>query len=236
MRIQIVSDLHLDYFPLWQRVLEDSVIQYSKDVDLLIVAGDHAEAHDPLWLESFEMLSKAYAQVIVVLGNHDHYNCRHKDLKLIINRLPENVKVLDKETIKVGDLTFAGATLWFRKLYYGHERENLEDFFAIEGGEAWLLKENYEDQKFFESVKADVFISHHLPSYQSVAKRFIGTRLNCFFVCCMEDLIIEEQPRLWIHGHTHDPCDYYINKTRVICNPRGGRGDVHKYSPKIIEL
>jgi predicted phosphodiesterase len=30
---------------------------------------------------------------------------------------------------------------------------------------------------------------------------------------------------LWIHGHTHDPFDYEINGTRVICNPRGYPGE-----------
>ena len=37
----------------------------------------------------------------------------------------------------------------------------------------------------------------------------------------MEPLIIEMQPRLWVHGHTHEIFDYYIGTTRVLCNPRG---------------
>jgi Icc-related predicted phosphoesterase len=32
---------------------------------------------------------------------------------------------------------------------------------------------------------------------------------------------LEHQPRLWIHGHTHESFDYEIGKTRVVCNPRG---------------
>jgi hypothetical protein len=26
---------------------------------------------------------------------------------------------------------------------------------------------------------------------------------------------------VWIHGHTHDSCDYVEEGTRVVCNPRG---------------
>jgi hypothetical protein len=26
---------------------------------------------------------------------------------------------------------------------------------------------------------------------------------------------------LWIHGHTHESVDYFVNSTRVVCNPRG---------------
>jgi len=29
------------------------------------------------------------------------------------------------------------------------------------------------------------------------------------------------QIKLWVHGHTHDPYDYVIGETRVVCNPRG---------------
>ena len=35
------------------------------------------------------------------------------------------------------------------------------------------------------------------------------------------DQKLEHQPRLWIHGHTHESFDYQIGKTRVVCNPRG---------------
>ena len=29
---------------------------------------------------------------------------------------------------------------------------------------------------------------------------------------------------LWTHGHTHEPMDYMIGTTRVVCNPRGYAG------------
>ena len=31
--------------------------------------------------------------------------------------------------------------------------------------------------------------------------------------------------RLWIHGHTHAPCNYTVGETQVICNPRGYPGE-----------
>jgi len=31
----------------------------------------------------------------------------------------------------------------------------------------------------------------------------------------------EHQPKLWIHGHGHDRCDYVLGKTRVVANPLG---------------
>lgn len=45
--------------------------------------------------------------------------------------------------------------------------------------------------------------------------------LNPAFASRLEDVIEQYQPDLWIHGHTHVPCDHEIFCTRVVCNPRG---------------
>jgi len=37
----------------------------------------------------------------------------------------------------------------------------------------------------------------------------------------MEDVIEKYRPELWVHGHTHVPCDYELFDTRIICNPGG---------------
>ena len=34
-------------------------------------------------------------------------------------------------------------------------------------------------------------------------------------------LVERYQPALWIHGQTHEACDYLIGQTRIVCNPRG---------------
>jgi hypothetical protein len=67
----------------------------------------------------------------------------------------------------------------------------------------------------------DVVVTHHLPSYQSVPDCFRGDQLNRFYVCNQERLIVEKQPQLWLHGHTHTPCDYLVDETRIVCNPLG---------------
>lgn len=54
-----------------------------------------------------------------------------------------------------------------------------------------------------------------------MAPRYAGDPLNAFFLCDMEALIEERKPHWWIHGHTHEPCDYRLGATRVVANPRG---------------
>ena len=52
---------------------------------------------------------------------------------------------------------------------------------------------------------------------------------NCCDVCRhrwhhhgdMTPFILERQPQLWLHGHTHDSRDVTIGKTRLLCNPFG---------------
>jgi hypothetical protein len=36
-----------------------------------------------------------------------------------------------------------------------------------------------------------------------------------------EFILDHPQIKLWTHGHTHEPFDYMIGDTRIVCNPRG---------------
>ena len=45
--------------------------------------------------------------------------------------------------------------------------------------------------------------------------------LNPFFVCDCEEIMKRREPAIWIHGHTHVAFDYFLGRTRVICNPIG---------------
>jgi Icc-related predicted phosphoesterase len=66
-----------------------------------------------------------------------------------------------------------------------------------------------------------IVVTHHAPSIKSNVDQYRSDRLSAAFASNMEDFILEHQPRLWIHGHTHESFDYQIGKTRVVCNPRG---------------
>jgi predicted phosphodiesterase len=46
--------------------------------------------------------------------------------------------------------------------------------------------------------------------------------MNGAYHSSLEELI-EQRPciKLWTHGHTHEPFDYMVHDTRIVCNPRG---------------
>lgn len=67
-----------------------------------------------------------------------------------------------------------------------------------------------------------VVISHHGPTTKSIHPRYAGDPLNGAFSSDQSELILDNPNiKFWIHGHTHDPFDYYVGDTRVMCNPRG---------------
>lgn len=85
-----------------------------------------------------------------------------------------------------------------------------------------------------ENVRGgDVVVTHHLPSPRSTHQKYTGSPLNRFFLATMslelEQLMFDRKPALWVHGHTHETCDYRVGVTRVVCNPRGYDG--HEINP-----
>ena len=74
-----------------------------------------------------------------------------------------------------------------------------------------------------DTTKKYVVVGHHAPSMQSCADRFRGDRImnGGFYTELGDFMAYRPQIAGWIHGHTHDPYDYVIGETRVVCNPRG---------------
>ncbi len=50
----------------------------------------------------------------------------------------------------------------------------------------------------------------------------------------VSQIIEEQQPALWVHGHTHDSCDYHVGATRVVCNPKGYEYENKAFDPELV--
>ena len=227
MRLQLLSDLHLEFHAdngeSFIRSLDSS------DVDALVVAGDLATR--PLLAPALTRLCDRYPRVIYVVGNHEYYGSHpdqvHSELARLDALLP-NLDWLHHGTVLVDGVLFAGTPLWFgRSPDSDRGRGYLNDFALIEAFEPWVYDENAEALSLLARVaaRASVVVTHHLPSQRSVAPRYAGSPLNAFFVCPCEELIEQQRPPLWLHGHTHIGCDYRLGATRVVCNPLGYPGE-----------
>lgn len=84
----------------------------------------------------------------------------------------------------------------------------------------WLEKSLRESKARF-----NVVVTHHAPSLKSIKGDYKEDLISAAFASNLKDFILRTHPNLWIHGHIHEPSDYYIGKTRVICNPVGYPGE-----------
>jgi Icc-related predicted phosphoesterase len=244
MKVKIYSDLHLEHYSACQTFPIG-------EGDILILAGDilcakhfrtdgylHA-LYDTFLYEC----STNYNKVLYVLGNHEYYGYNTEGTKDKIRKhLPHNFHLLDNDTITIGNWNFVGFTLWtdfrnenvlemmeaecvmndyksirttskFRKL-------RADDTLAFHKNSTKYLREQ------LQTLKENVFvISHHAPSYQSVAQEYKNCA-NGAYCSDLDDLIINHpQIKYWAHGHTHTTFDYMIDGCRVICNPSGYHGE-----------
>jgi hypothetical protein len=85
---------------------------------------------------------------------------------------------------------------------------------------------------YLKTVLADrkdnkvVVVGHHAPTLNSIHEKYRNDQLmNGGYASDLSELILDNpQIKLWTHGHMHDPFDYMVGETRVVCNPRGYAG------------
>lgn len=247
MLIHLVSDLHIDFNIAgsisWLERFN------SNGADVLVVAGDTCQG-DFLMEDKanvfLENLAAKYNHMIFVPGNHDYYGLSLTYDQETIAEVYESFgfDVLDNHEITVHKHSFAGATLWFpgdpmNKL---HEKK-INDFNMIKDFGAQVYRLNTNNVQYLKDSKAEVFVTHYLPFAKSIAPQFACDELNRFFLCDMSNKI-EKFPKLWLHGHTHIPCDYKLwpnegGMCRVLCNPRGypqENRDWYNYMPIELEI
>lgn len=242
MKIHLYSDTHLDTYK--DQGAGFMMAVRGQHADVAVLAGDITTGRFPdSFQKVFDQFSKQYKHVVVVPGNHEYYGCDEAQVKrsyLLAAAPHANVHVLDCQSVKLDGHVFHGGTMWYVDGPMNAMYEDwMNDKAYIKNFKPWV----YEKQAQFELhlrkelMEGDIVVTHHLPSYQSVDPFYKTSPLNRFFVCDMEYLVFERKPALWMHGHTHMPCDYVIDETRIVCNPRGYPGERQKvYMPKEIEI
>jgi predicted phosphodiesterase len=234
MKLQLISDLHTEFWDnpgkLYAR------IQIEPDLDFLVIAGDlvvpsrQPGAHVK---EAFEHYAKLARHIIYVDGNHEYYGGSFESVETTLRAImPSNFHWLSNHDETIDGVHFFGGTMWFANVdglnhYY---KQYMNDFKLIEDLESVAYDRNQIFSALGELVirPETIVVTHHLPHMNSVPERFKREPTNRFFVSDQTGLIGRRQPRLWMHGHTHEPCDYKLGETRVLCNPYGYPSDLYK--------
>ncbi len=238
MLIHPISDLHLEhaYMP---------ATYAPPQCDVVVLAGDICPGlHGIKWAnETFEQ------PVIYLTGNHDFWDGTpiEEQLEILKSAAAPNVHVLNNESVVIDGVQFVCATLWTDFDIIGQADQakiaNLtKDSEYIRMGEEWfkpnlMVREHTYSKVFIsEAVRnfegKSVVVTHHAPSRLSIHPRYSPNDLtNSAYASNLENLILDLNAPLWIHGHTHDNFDYMIGDTRIVCNPRGYHGK--KYGPNL---
>lgn len=254
MRCHYMSDLHLEAQDFQHRL---------PGGDVLIIAGDlcHAMALDPARTDRYSVkqrervlrlvdeATRAFAHVIVVAGNHEHYGSVFEDTAPLLRQHLAGVTVLDDEHIEIDDVRFFGTTLWTDLA--GRDpaaseriRRGMGEYFfaktrrANDDGETVSTKLLPADtlaahDRAVAKLSAlaalpeqpTVVVSHHAPSLQGLNPLHKGNGLDGAFASDLDDVIagMTNTP-FWVHGHTHIRKKYRIARTTILANCRGFEG------------
>lgn len=237
MKILPISDIHLEFGGT-----ADELVETLADADVCVIAGDFTMARflDTLRAD-LKPFSEKYDQVIYVAGNHEYYKGEVEEVsKMLAVACQEysNVHLLRPDhPLVYKDQRFIGGTMWFPQgpnTWLGPKL--LNDYRMIKNFTPWVYDQNtlFRAMLKEELTSTDIVVTHHLPSMNSVAPQYQREVSNIFFVSNQAMDINYRQPKLWIHGHTHEACDYKLGDTRVICNPKGYPYEGKPFNPKLI--
>jgi len=250
MRIQIVSDLHLEFAEIF--------IKNENNADVLILSGDimvASKVHKPeseygiRFRDFLKRCSFQFPHVVYVMGNHEFYDSGKffdsvDDMRAACGIHP-NIYLLERDCKQIDDVLFVGGTLWtdmnkFDPLTLHAVRDMMNDYRAIRNDKmgyiplkpADTVERHTMTRDYFKLIaehnkdKKMVVLCHHSPSYQSFHDMYKSDyHMNGAYHSDLSEIMLDNpQIKLWTHGHTHHPFDYMIGETRVVCNPRGYDG------------
>ena len=279
MKIKVVSDLHLEF--------GDINIENAEGADVLILSGDICLAEELYdfpeekyllsddmrkqsdsyrrqsayrYREFFKRVTTCFPNVIYVAGNHEFYHGKWvKSLTVLREESKKypNMHFLEMDSVKIGDVTFLGGTLWTDMnkgdpLTLHAVADMMNDFSIIRNDEAGFTKLKpantmVRHRKLIEYIRAViegkfdekfVVVTHHAPCRLSIADHYKNDYImNGAYASDLSEFILDHpQIKLWTHGHMHNPSDYILGETRVVCNPRGYVGEEHlsDFNPNLI--
>jgi len=259
MKIQIASDLHLEFGSIPHI--------YNEGADTLVLAGDiviakHLKSkerniHNAEYYMFFDRVCERFKNVIYIMGNHEHYKGTFNKTANILREAfsdYKNLHFLDKQSVVIDGVKFVGCSLWtevdtenpltinklkfamndFNLIKYCDNKGNYRKFTPNDAYIEHVVSKMYLQNEITEPC---VVVTHHAPSWQSIHEKYANdTELNTLYASDLEHMMTDNV-KLWIHGHTHNAFDYTVFNTRVVCNPYGYPQERSLVQPiKIVEV
>lgn len=238
MRIDVVSDLHTDFFPATPRQFAEVVLP-KEPSRVLVIAGDlgHSNEQAVQTVKAMQEIG-GYRHVLVVFGNHDMYlmaeSRQYKDswerlaeLRSLLESVP-NTKVLDGDVIEIDGLRFGGTGMWYDMRFgweRGHSWEELLSLWYGTNSDSQFIRWGDTDMDAFMAEERqkldaivddlDVVITHVGPDWHQAPSWYQNDLTTAFFYFDGKNEL-ERVRGTWIYGHTHERSDAVVGNCRLV--------------------
>ena len=234
MKLLVYSDLHNEFSPF---AVDETICVAA---DALILAGDiDLYGRGVRWAQSLSTRCGG-KPVLMVAGNHEFYGGHfvHTLADMRLAAQGSQVQILENQAVTLHGVRFLGCTLWTDFALYGDRDramqtagQGMTDYRVVDLDGQPLhptdtLQRHRQSRAWLEQQLAQSFagptvvITHHAPSAQSIPPARQGNPLSPAYASKL-DALLGAPVALWVHGHVHTSCDYLLNGTRIVCNPRG---------------
>jgi Icc-related predicted phosphoesterase len=232
--IQIASDLHIEYK---NNNVPNPLDFITPSADVLILAGDIGSFYKIEQLTIFlEKLCPYFQIVLYVPGNHEWYTIKDytclswetlEKRMLKLESIIPNLTILNRSSVLIGDICFAGCTLWSNpegqippfivrihdmrtKEYQNKHNQDLE----------YLKKMMIFCQKNNHKL---VVVTHYPPTKQVLdgvcAKK---KKFHSIYATNLDYLLDSAFVKTWVCGHVHKNFDFFSTKgCRIVGNQKG---------------
>jgi Icc-related predicted phosphoesterase len=254
MKIQIVSDLHLEFAENRAWTNKNPIIPCG---DVLLLAGDIIMDKHRKKIDSFfEKIEKQFKLIISINGNHEFYSgtCDYA-YPQYFKQISCNRYKINNGILTYGNIRFIASTLWShipsdqKSMYYEimNDYRNIQKKSWGDGVPITIEDTNRYHKLSVEFIESElnkpfqgktVLLTHHLP-YPGIAKDRIEPAIPCFYGSDLSRLMENYNIALWVFGHIHSSLDGSKGNTRLISNPLGYMSENQKNSFKrdlVIEI
>ncbi|ATC37791.1 metallophosphoesterase [Elizabethkingia anophelis] len=234
MKIQIASDLHLE-FEDNRKFLRQNSLQPKGDI--LLLPGDIVPFYElKKYRDFFLFCSDHFESTYWVPGNHEYY---YSDLNERIGcfkeEIEKNVYLVNNCCISYHGVQFVFSTLWslISKTNSWHIQNGLSDYRCIKDGNNLftVFRSNQlfeESLSFLKTTLASsnnekcIVVTHHIPTFDKYPLDFENSIFNEAFATDLNHLISTHRIDYWIYGHHHrNMTEFLVGKTKLITNQLG---------------
>jgi predicted phosphohydrolase len=246
--IQVASDLHIEYNE--ESDFPDPLKYINPSADILILAGDIGSLYRLQQLRFFlGELCKKFQIVLYIPGNHEWYALpNHEAIPLrqlekrmaTLGRSIENLYILDRSSVRIGNLCIAGATLWSNPKckvppFIVRVSELRTKEYAKRHAEDLVYLSKMINHCHSHGYKL-VVVTHHPPSMRVTQDTGRRKKFQSLYATDLEYLLDKSKVDTWICGHVHKNFDFLSeNGTRVLGNQKGKPKDrICDYSKEFV--